>query len=126
MMRVLHAIRNPYTSILGHMTGRLLLSRPGYPLDMHQVIDACAEHGVVIELNANPSRLDIDWRYISYALQKNVLISINPDAHHTDGYDDTQFGVMAAQKALVTPAQNLSSFTLPAMETFIAERKRKR
>ena len=52
------------------MTGRLLLSRPGYPLDMHSVIDACAEHGVVIELNANPSRLDIDWRYISYALSK--------------------------------------------------------
>lgn len=106
------------------MTGRLLLSRPGYPLDMHSVIDACAEHGVVIELNANPSRLDIDWRYISYALSKNVLISINPDAHHTDGYDDNYFGVLVAQKALVTKEQNLSSFSLEAFTAFLSNRKR--
>lgn len=124
MMRVLKAIENPHTRILGHMTGRLLLSRPGYPLDMHSVIDACAEHGVVIELNANPSRLDIDWRYISYALSKNVLISINPDAHHTDGYDDNYFGVLVAQKALVTKEQNLSSFSLEAFTAFLSNRKR--
>lgn len=123
MARVLKAIENPYTTILGHMTGRLLLSRPGYPLNMHEVIDACARHGVVIELNANPNRLDIDWRFISYALEKNVLISINPDAHHTDGYQDNFFGVMVAQKALLTKERNLSSFSKDAFIKYIETRK---
>src|SRR5207342_855831 len=73
MMRLLNAIENPYSMILGHMTGRLLLSRKGYPVDHKKIIDACAANHVVIELNAHPSRLDIDWKYIDYALQKNVL-----------------------------------------------------
>src|SRR5207342_2971791 len=73
MMRLLNAIQNPYTTILGHMTGRLLLSRPGYPVDHKKIIDACAEHRVVIELNAHPRRLDMDWRWIDYALEKQVL-----------------------------------------------------
>jgi len=62
--------RNPYTTILGHMTGRLLLSRKGYPVDHKKIIDACAANNVVVELNAHPSRLDIDWRHIEYALDK--------------------------------------------------------
>ncbi|MEZ5028883.1 MAG: helix-hairpin-helix domain-containing protein [Ferruginibacter sp.] len=81
MQRLIAAIENPYTTILGHMTGRLLLSRKGYPVNHKKIIDACAANNVVIELNAHPSRLDIDWRQIEYALEKNVLISINPDAH---------------------------------------------
>jgi DNA polymerase (family 10) len=85
MMRILNAINNPYTTILGHMTGRLLLSRNGYPVDHKKIIDACAENHVVIELNAHPRRLDIDWRWIDYALEKNVLISIDPDAHSING-----------------------------------------
>ena len=72
MMRLIKAITNPYTTILGHMTGRLLLSRKGYPVDHKQVIDACAAHHVVIELNAHPRRLDIDWQWIDYAIEKNV------------------------------------------------------
>lgn len=119
MARVLKAIENPYTRILGHPTGRLLLSRPGYPLNMDIIIDACAANGVVIELNANPSRLDIDWRFIRRLLDKGLLISINPDAHHTDGYADNLFGVMVAQKAMVTKENNLSSFTAAAFDAFI-------
>lgn len=123
MMRLMKAIENPYTTILGHMTGRLLLSRPGYPVDHKKIIDACSENHVTIELNAHPSRLDIDWRQISYALEKKVLISIDPDAHHIDGIEDTQYGVLVAQKALVTKENNLSSFDLAQFEAFINNRK---
>jgi DNA polymerase (family 10) len=123
MMRLMRAIENPYTTILGHMTGRLLLSRAGYPVDHEAIIDACAANNVVIELNANPSRLDMDWRYIEKAIEKNVLISIDPDSHHADGLDDTKFGVLVAQKAMLTKQHNLSSFSLSAFEQFIAQRK---
>lgn len=123
MQRLVAAIENPYTTILGHMTGRLLLSRKGYPVDHKKIIDACAANNVVIELNAHPSRLDIDWRQIDYALEKNVLISINPDAHSIDGFADTRYGVLAAQKAMVTKAQNLSSMGLRDIENFIQKRK---
>lgn len=126
MKRLLAAIENPYTNILGHMTGRLLLSRNGYPLDHKKIIDACAANNVVIELNANPRRLDMDWRHISYALDKNVLISINPDAHSVSGYNDINYGVLAAQKAGVTKAQNLSSFNLVAFEEFVKDQHKKR
>lgn len=126
MKRLLTAIENPYTSILGHMTGRLLLSRNGYPVNHRTIIDACAANNVVIELNANPHRLDIDWRYIDYALERGVLISINPDAHSINGFNDIYYGVLAAQKAGVTPQQNLSSFTLQQFEVFVAGQKAKR
>jgi DNA polymerase (family 10) len=100
--RLLTAIRNPYTTILGHPTGRLLLSRAGYPIDHRRIIDACAEHKVVIELNANPYRLDMDWTWIPYAIEKGVPISINPDAHSTGGMDDIRYGVVAARKGGLT------------------------
>jgi len=105
------------------MTGRLLLSRPGYPVDHKKIIDACAANQVVIELNAHPNRLDIDWRQIHYALEKNVLISIDPDSHITTGLDDTKYGVLVAQKAMVTKEQNLSSYSLQAFEEYIGNRK---
>ena len=123
MTRLIKAIENPYCSILGHVTGRILLSRSGYPVNHRKIIDACAANQVVIELNANPSRLDIDWRHIGYALDKNVLISINPDAHHVDGIADTRYGVLVAQKAMATTTQNLSSFTLEAFTSFIEKTK---
>jgi DNA polymerase (family 10) len=126
MTRLLKAIDNPYTTILGHLTGRLLLSRPGYPINHDAIIDACAANDVVIELNAHPSRLDMDWRYIKQATEKNVLISIDPDSHHTDGLDDTRYGVLVGQKAMLQPHQNLSSFSLAALESFLAERKIKK
>ncbi|HMO62814.1 MAG TPA: PHP domain-containing protein [Ferruginibacter sp.] len=123
MLRLITAIENPYTTILGHLTGRLLLSRKGYPVNHKRIIDACAANNVVIELNAHPSRLDIDWRQIDYALQKNVLISINPDAHNTEGFNDTYYGVLVAQKAFVSKENNLSSFSRDAFQNFIQQRK---
>lgn len=124
MMRLMKAIENPYTTILGHMTGRLLLSREGYPVDHKAIIDACAANDVVIELNAHPSRLDIDWRHIEYALQKNVLISIDPDSHFTEGLDDLRYGILVAQKAMLPKEKNLSSFNLADFENYISDRKR--
>ena len=123
MIRLLAAIENPYTTILGHMTGRLLLSRNGYPVDHKKIIDACAANNVVIELNAHPNRLDIDWRHIQYALDKNVMISIDPDAHFIEGLDDIRFGVTVANKTLLTKENNLSSFTREDFEKFILHRK---
>ena len=125
MMRLINAIENPYTTILGHMTGRLLLSRKGYPVDHKKIIDTCAANNVVIELNAHPSRLDIDWRHIDYALEKNVLISIDPDAHSLDGFDDIKYGVLVAQKASVHKENNLSSFGLKELEAFLLKREKK-
>lgn len=119
MSRVLKAIENPYTTILGHMTGRLLLSRPGFPLDYKKIIDACAANNVVIELNANPRRLDMRWQWLEYALSKNILISINPDSHSIPDMDKNRFGVLVAQKGMVTKTDNLSSFSLAEFEDFL-------
>jgi DNA polymerase (family 10) len=110
--RLIKAIENPYTTILGHPTGRLLLSRPGYPIDHKKIIDACAANNVVIELNANPYRLDIDWRWIQYALEKNVMISINPDAHRKEGYHDMHFGVGVARKGGLTKGMTFNALSL--------------
>jgi DNA polymerase (family X) len=126
MVRVLKAISNPYTTILGHPTGRLLLSRKGYPLDHKKIIDACAANDVVIELNAHPRRLDIDWQWIQYASEKGVLISIDPDAHSLEGYNDIKYGILAAQKGGLTKQQNLSSFTLKEFEAFLDKRRKKK
>jgi DNA polymerase (family 10) len=123
MMRLLGAIHNPYTTILGHMTGRLLLSRKGYPVNHEAVIEACKKNNVVIELNAHPRRLDMDWRWIDKATEAGVLISIDPDAHSIDGFDDTRYGVLAAQKGGLTKEQNLSSFSLAEFERFLAGRR---
>jgi DNA polymerase (family 10) len=107
--RVLRAIENPHTTILGHPTGRLLLSREGYPLDWDAVFEACARHKVAIELNANPYRLDIDWALIPEALRRGIPISINPDAHSKDGVHDTRYGVMVARKGGLTAAGCLNA-----------------
>jgi DNA polymerase (family X) len=125
MMRLIGAITNPYTTILGHMTGRLLLSRPGYPVDHEQIIEACAAHNVAIELNAHPRRLDMDWRFIERAIEKKVLISIDPDSHSVNGYKDIKYGVLVAQKAGLPKEKNLSSFNLKEFESYLAARKNK-
>jgi len=123
-MRLLTAIKNPYTTILGHVTGRLLLSRNGYPVDHKKIIDACAENHVAIELNAHPRRLDIDWRWIDYAIDKNVLISIDPDAHSIGAFDHVKYGALAAQKGGMSKEYNLSSFTLQQFENYLGEIRR--
>lgn len=110
MHRLIKAIENPYTTILGHPTGRLLLSRKGYTVDHKKIIDACAANNVCIELNANPYRLDIDYSWIQYCQEKNVLVSVNPDAHNLRGIHDIQYGIHAARKGGL-----LKSFTLNAL-----------
>jgi DNA polymerase (family 10) len=110
--RLIKAIENPYTSILGHPTGRLLLARPGYPINHKKVIDACAANKVSVELNAHPYRLDIDWRWIWYCLQKNVKVSINPDAHHKDGFHDLYYGICVARKGMLSKEFCLNSLPL--------------
>ena len=122
--RLITAIENPYTTILGHPTGRLLLSRPGYPIEYKKVIDACAANRVVIEINANPLRLDLDWRWQRYALEKGVLLSINPDAHRTEGLTDMQYGVYVARKGGLSPERCLNAFSLEEIEQYFAEKKR--
>lgn len=122
--RVLRAIENPRTTILGHPTGRLLLSREGYPLDWNAIFEACAKHGVAIELNANPYRLDIDWTLIPEALRRNIPISINPDAHSRDGYDDIRYGALAARKGGLTAGQCLNAMDLEAFSSHLAGRRR--
>lgn len=124
--RLITAIENPYTSILGHPTGRLLLSRKGYPIDHHKVIDACAANNVAIEINANPLRLDMDWKHVQYAVDKGVLISINPDAHSTKGIDDMYYGVCVARKAGLSKYNCLNAFDVEEFEEWIAEQHEKR
>jgi len=124
MMRLMNAIENPYLTILGHMTGRLLLSRKGFPVDYETIIDACAANKVVIEINAHPRRLDMRWQWMEYALSKNVLLSIDPDAHSILEFDNTTYGVLVAQKAMVTAKKNLSSFTLKEFEQFIINNRK--
>jgi len=123
MQRLLTAVANPYTRILGHPTGRLLLSREGYPVDHRRLIDACAEHKVVIEINAHPRRLDLDWSWIPYALEKGVMLSVNPDAHSVNGMDLVKYGVYAAQKGGLVKERNLSSMSREAFEGFLLEGK---
>ncbi len=102
--RLIKAIENPYTTILGHPTGRLLLGRKGYPVDMQRIIECCAENGVAIELNANPWRLDIDWKWIPLCKSLGVPVLVCPDAHDTAGINDILFGVMSARKGGLTAA----------------------
>ncbi len=121
--RLLIAIANPYTTILGHPTGRLLLSRDGYPIDCKAIIDACAEHNVIMEINASPWRLDLDWRWIGYCLEKGVKLSINPDAHSTQGYYDMHYGVAIGRKGGLTKEMTFNALSLGEMERYLAKKK---
>ncbi|NND31755.1 MAG: PHP domain-containing protein [Saprospiraceae bacterium] len=103
--RLITAIEHPQTNILGHPTGRLLLGRDGYPLHIDKVIDACAVNQVAIEINANPYRLDLDWKYIQLAVDKGVQLCINPDAHTKESITNIHFGVIIARKGWL-PAES--------------------
>ncbi len=121
--RVVRAVSNPYVDVLGHPTGRLLLRREGYPLDYDAVLDACAEHGVAVELNASPWRLDLDWRFVRAARARGVLVSVNPDAHSVDGLDATRWGVAAAQKGGLTAEGSLTSKSADELAAWLAARR---
>lgn len=122
--RLIKAISHPSTTILGHPTGRLLLSRKGYPIDYKVVIDACAANQVTMELNASPYRLDLDWRWIPYCMEKGVKISINPDAHEMEGLFDMKYGVAVARKAGLLANCTLNALSLEDIQHSIANRKR--
>jgi len=100
--RLVKAVSHPACRVLGHPTGRLLLVRPGYSIDLERVLQACAEHGVAVEINASPYRLDLDWRWASRALELGLKLVVNPDAHSTEGLDDVRWGISVARKAGAT------------------------
>ncbi|MEN9958404.1 MAG: hypothetical protein RLZZ474_648 [Bacteroidota bacterium] len=121
MGRLIKAIENPYTSILGHPTGRLLLTRNGYPIDTSKILDACKANGVSIELNASPYRLDLDWRHIYEAMDKGVYVSINPDAHKIEGLKDMEYGVRVGRKGGLLKALTLNALPLNELIAFFAK-----
>lgn len=121
--RLIKAIENPFTTMLGHPTGRLLLKRKAYPINHKMVIDACAENDVIIEINANPWRLDLSWEWVAYALEKGVWISINPDAHELAGYRDMHYGVCVGRKGGLTPKQTFNALPLADVEKWFEKKK---
>jgi len=123
--RVMKAIRNPFTTILAHPTGRLLLTREPYAIDMFRIIDEASREGVAIELNAHPFRLDIDWRLCKYAKERGVKIAINPDTHDKEGMTDTYFGVGIARKGWLEPVDVLNTMSLEEISFFLERRRRK-
>lgn len=122
--RLITAIENPYTTILGHPTGRLLLRRAGYPIDHKAIINACAAHQVVIEINANPWRLDLDWRWIRYAMDQGVKLSINPDAHAVEGYSDMKYGILVGRKGGLTKEMTLNTLSCEEIGTYFETRRK--
>ena len=123
--RMIRAVSNPYTTILGHMTGRQLLRRPGYDVDIEKVLRACAAHGVAVEINANPWRLDLDWRWHRRALDLGCLMSINPDAHTIGELDLIRWGVTMARKGGVPKENVLNCLDLASIDRYFEERKRR-
>lgn len=123
--RLVKAVENPFTTMLGHPTGRQLLKREGYPIDHQKVIDACAANGVVIEINAHPWRLDLAWEWVNYALHKDVKISINPDAHSKEGLKDMYYGWCVGLKAGLTAAHTFNALAVDEVEAYFQARKQK-
>ncbi|HLH62507.1 MAG TPA: DNA polymerase/3'-5' exonuclease PolX [Ktedonobacteraceae bacterium] len=121
--RMLRAIANPYVDIIGHPTGRILLGREGYSLDVEAIIDAAAQHNVSIEINAHPSRLDLDWRYLHRARDKGMKIPIDPDAHSIDGLDVLKYGVNIARKGWLRPQDVLNAMPLQELLDYFKKRR---
>jgi DNA polymerase (family 10) len=121
--RILRAVSNPRTTILGHMTGRQLLRRPGYQIDVKKILRACAKHGVAVEINANPWRLDLDWRWHQEALAVGCIMSINPDAHSTSEIELTHWGVEMARKGGVPKDRVLNCLELPQLLAYLDHKR---
>jgi DNA polymerase (family 10) len=122
--RLIKAVSHPRTTILGHMTGRKLLSRDGYDIDIEAVLKACAAHGVAVEINAHPARLDLDWRWHQRALELGCMLSINPDAHDISEIDLVKYGVNVARKGGVPANKVLNCLTLDEITAYFEKRKR--
>ncbi len=121
--RLIRAMENPYVTMMGHLTGRLLLARESYALDIPAVLDAAAATDTIIELNANTRRLDMDWRWWHLAKEKGVKCSINPDAHRTDGLQDLWFGVAQARKGWLTRADVVNTLPLGQIEDVLRAKR---
>lgn len=121
--RLIKAIKNKYVTMIGHPTGRLLLSREGYPVNMTEVIQAAADYGKVLEINAHPYRLDLDWRLVRAAREKGVLLAINPDAHNADGLNDVQYGVGVARKGWLEKKDVLNAWSVQKVDAFFRKGK---
>jgi DNA polymerase (family 10) len=124
--RIIRAISNPFITMLGHLTGRLLLSRDGYAVDVPAIIEAAAATGTWIELNANPARLDMDWRWWPLAKEKGVKCVINPDAHTTEGLQQLWFGVAAARKGWLTRHDVVNCLPLSKISAALGAKARKK
>jgi DNA polymerase (family 10) len=120
--RIIRAVSNPFTTILGHMTGRLLRRREGYQIDIETVLEACARHGVAVEINAHPHRLDLDWRWHQRALDLGCMFSINPDAHSIDELDLTSWGVLMARKGGIPPDRVLNCLGRDELVRYLTKR----
>ena len=121
--RVIRAMENRYVTILGHPSGRLLLSREPYQLDLVEIIKAAAQTGTVIELNANPRRLDMDWRFWKLARELGVRCTINPDAHSVRGLHDLWFGIQIARKGWLTRQDVVNCLPLNEMKKFLHQKR---
>jgi DNA polymerase (family 10) len=117
--RIIKALKNKYVTMLGHPTGRLLLQREGYPLNMVDVINAAADYGKAIEINAHPMRLDLDWRFLKYAKEKGVPIFINPDAHNVIGLQDVHYGVGIARKGWLESKDVVNAWTVTHVSKYL-------
>ena len=122
--RIIRAIENPYATMLGHLTGRVVLQREGYRVDVAKVLDAAIANRVVVELNASPSRLDLDWRHWRKAAERGLLCAINPDAHDTEGLTHVRAGINVARKGWLTKEQVLNTRPLAEVRRWLAGRKR--
>ncbi|MCB1225152.1 MAG: PHP domain-containing protein, partial [Verrucomicrobiales bacterium] len=123
--RILRAIENPHVTMIGHLTGRLLLQRPSYAVNIGTLIDAAAETGTIIELNASSWRLDMDWRWWRHARDRGVLCSINPDAHSTEGLKDVVFGVRSARKGWLRRGDVLNCLPLDQVQDALQVKRRR-
>ena len=121
--RIVKAMSNPYVTMLGHVTGRLLLAREGYPVNMSRVIGEARRNNVIIEINANPHRLDLDWRFGKLTKEQGVKVSINPDAHSTEGLSDTTYGVGIARKGWLGAQDVVNTMDREEMGKFLQRRK---
>ena len=117
--RLVAALKNPYLTFLGHMTGRLLLGRPGYEVDIDEIIKTASRNKKVIEINANPHRLDMDWRHLKRAKAAGLKFSINPDAHSVAGLADFIYGVFIARKGWLTKDDLLNTMTAKQVKKFL-------
>lgn len=122
--RIIKAMKNKYTSMLAHPTGRLLLSREGYKVDIQKIIKAAKEYDVIIEINSHPQRLDLDWRYIKQAKEQQIIFSINPDIHNLDGLQDIEYGIGIARKGWLEEKDIISCWDVEKALEYLKQKRK--